>query len=285
MTVSAAAVFHDHGSVAVRAGKLVRAGTCASFSVGISPPLLLGFPHSRVLEQVTTSTQKLRVRVVLPFTVPLEAAEDGILEARVLLDSYLSAGHPLVSVVDLSKDLPPAPAPVPPSSIRTPTSTRTPSTATVVQDNEGEVNNDDSDDNDDNDNSDDIDPTAVRRAWTKCATCARKHWNDTACPRLAEPSADKSPASSDPHFFGEKRWGGATTTSMLEALKRRCGANPRGTEETREETDKDMTQEAMVAEVYRIVNAKVSQSRTETRRRLGLKTGYPEQVADKDVHM
>eukprot|EP00045_Choanoeca_perplexa_P014204 m.165793 g.165793 ORF g.165793 m.165793 type:complete len:768 (+) comp16605_c0_seq2:52-2355(+) len=219
-------VFHDHGTVSIRGGQFLQDGSRASFTVA-------------------TASQKQRVHVILPFPVPLEARKDGLAEAKILLESYLSAGHALVPVVDLSKDLPPAPLP-PSQTIATPSSTRTPSTATVAVDDDGC----DSSDNDDNRSA------APRRAWTMCASCARKHWNDTACPVLAD-AVGNDVVSSEPHFFGDKRWGGATTTSMLESLKRRCALLPDQGAEDATEMKEDLTEAGIVTEVYRIVNAKL----------------------------
>jgi hypothetical protein len=64
---------------------------------------------------------------------------------------------------------------------------------------------------------------------------------------------------------------------MLETLKRRCAIFPDEYPETGEVTA-NMTQEAIVAEVYRVVNAKVSQSREETGHKRAALDGFADDM-------
>lgn len=73
-------------------------------------------------------------------------------------------------------------------------------------------------------------PTVLRRSWQRCAKCQHKHWSDAPCPDL-DSLAQNVEVDPVKRRSGEqgliqaaitaipKRWGGATTSNLLERLK------------------------------------------------------------------
>ena len=100
----------------------------------------------------------------------------------------------------------------------------------------------------------------VSRLWQRCVECKQKHWSDQGCLPELEMSESEGEHTSDlePNFYGEKRWGGSTTTGMFESLKARCaGQNCLGSDSENVNSIVLPQQAEVVKEVYRIVNSKV----------------------------
>jgi hypothetical protein len=113
------------------------------------------------------------------------------------------------------------------------------------------------------------------RSWRRCDDCGRSHWTDAPCPDgdalyRAPSDGDRSAVESQPATpvgVVEKRWGGATTSSLLEALKASLAEYaPASAPDTAapDTAAPDTTANAgtpfgkdLVNKAYRIVNSKV----------------------------
>lgn len=104
------------------------------------------------------------------------------------------------------------------------------------------------------------------RSWRRCDDCGLSHWTDAPCPNIdalgrAPSDGDRSAAESQPGTPAsviEKRWGGATTSSLLEALRASsagyaAASAPEAAAKGGTPFGKDLVNKA-----YRIVNSKVS---------------------------
>lgn len=117
---------------------------------------------------------------------------------------------------------------------------------------------------------------AAPRAWRRCPDCGLSHWSDAPCPELATANGEAAASDDDRSAAGslisiEKRWGGATTSNLLEALRASAAAHKDGhghghVGALARETQGTPFGKELVNKGYRIVNSKVGPMASGARR-------------------